>query len=223
MFGRRISIRLATFAGLIFGSVWMAAQVPVSRHQFSLNQTAYSLRPGERIAINAPSEELEFIRSSNKRSTKTETHGNGFVVGPSLTGEVVLAASLTMPPGEYSVTISAMNDSGEERAAAINVTLNPLQSVPSSATKPPVVLLNGLRLGIANGGCPISSGPSDTFGPFMVGNLYSDGVPAVYFFDNCVEDANGQIENLGSVLRQVLGPDSLRYRRACAASRCYRA
>ncbi len=29
-------------------------------------------------------------------------------------------------------------------------------------------------------------------------------MPVVYFFDNCVEDPNGQIENLGNTLGQVI-------------------
>ncbi len=205
MFGGRISIRLVALASSIFLNS-ARGQVPVSRHPLSLNQTAYRLRPGERIAINAPLEDLDFIRGAKTRSAKiTETQGKGFVVGTSVTGEVVLAASLTMPPGEYSVTMSATNDAGEERSEAISVTLTPLQSVPSSATKPPVVLLNGWQGGIRNGGCPISSGPSATFGPFMAGDLQSDGVPVVYFFDNCIEDPDGLIEDLGNALGQVLG------------------
>ena len=137
---------------------------------------------------------------------------------------MLLAASLTMKPGQYAVTVSAVSGTGEERAAAVDVTLDPMQTVPLGSTVPPVVLLNGLQLPstlsdwLTLDTCPVSA-PSDTFGPLAtqlmesqsssIGNpvdagLRGAGVPVVYFFDNCVEDPNGQIENLGNTLGQVI-------------------
>jgi pimeloyl-ACP methyl ester carboxylesterase len=169
-----------------------------------MNQTHYRLRVGERVPIDAPSDVLDFVRNAKSRSVKINgAPANGFVVGSSISGEVLLAASLTTQPGEYTVTVSATNEVGEERSAAVNVTLIPLETVPSSATRPPVVLLNGWQPGI--GGCPPSVA-SKTFGLTLETGLLNDHVPVVYFFDNCVEDVNGQkIEDLGASLGLFLG------------------
>jgi uncharacterized protein (TIGR03437 family) len=191
-----------------------------------LEQNRYRLRAGDRISLAAPQETLDFIRTAKTRTVSINgAQGRGFVVAPNVTGDqVLLAASLTMKPGEYAVTVSAVGSTGEERAAAVNVTLDPMQTVPLGSTEPPVVLLNGLQLPstladwLTFDTCPVSV-PSDTFGPLAtqlmespsssVGNpvdagLRGAGVPVVYFFDNCVEDANGQIENLGNTLGQVI-------------------
>ena len=69
-------------------------------------------------------------------------------------------------------------------------------TVPSNATRPPVVLLNGWETGITNS-CPVSSGAAATFGN-LPAYLLADGVPAVYFFDNCAQDPNQPIETLGN-------------------------
>jgi hypothetical protein len=192
-----------------------------------LDQNRYRLRAGDRVPIAAAQETLDFIRTAKIRTVRISgAQGRGFVVAPNARGDqVLLAASLTMKPGEYGVTVSAVNVSGEERAAVVDVTLDPMQMVPNGSTVPPVVLLNGWQF-LFNpdsgsvGTCPISSGSSDTFGSLetkltasqstAVFNLsngqYVDGagVPVVYFFDNCVEDPDDLIENLGSVLGDVL-------------------
>jgi uncharacterized protein (TIGR03437 family) len=188
---------------LVIGRAFAVAQNPSGRRQLLLNQETFRLRPGEPTRILAPSADGEFLRTAKVRSA-TAAGRKGFVFGPDMNGDMVLAASLTTPPGEYVVTVSATSEDGEERSAIINVVLNPLQSVPANATRPPVILLNGLQFGLSNGGCPISTSPLDTFGP-LAGNLRTDGVPVVYFFDNCIELANGLIEDLGSVLGQVIG------------------
>jgi uncharacterized protein (TIGR03437 family) len=192
----------------------------------TLHQTRYRLRAGEPAKIDAPPETLDFVWNAKSRTvTIGGAQARGLVFGPNGRGDqVLLAASLTMKPGEYAVTLSAVSGAGEERAAVVNVTLDPLQSVPSSSTVPPVVLLNGLQLPstladwLTFDTCPVSI-PSDTFGSLetqlttgqslSVGNpaypaIDGAGVPVVYFFDNCVEDPNGLIENLGNVLGDVL-------------------
>ncbi len=191
-----------------------------------LDQTRYRLRAGDRVQLAAPQETLDFLRAAKTRTVRIGgTQGRGFVVAPNVAGDqVLLAASLTMKPGEYSVTVSAVSGTGEERATAVNVTLEAMQAVPSGSTVPPVVLLNGLQLPstlsewLTFDTCPVSA-PSDTFGPLAtqliespsssIGNpvdpgLSGAGVPVVYFFDNCVEGPNGQIENLGNTLGQVI-------------------
>lgn len=169
-----------------------------------LRQTLYRLRAGAPARIAAPQETLDFILNAQRRSvTIGGTEARGFVLGPGVAGdEVLLAASLTTPPGNYTLTISATSKDGEERAATLEVILNPPQPVPSTATRPPVVLLNGWQISFTNS-CPISSGSSDTFGS-LASQLQSDGVPVVYFLDNCVECPNCSIEGLGNSLGQVM-------------------
>jgi len=171
-----------------------------------LNRTTYRLRAGEAVTIAAPTQTVELIRNARSRRARV---GNieqaGFVIGPGIRNdEILLAASLTTQPGQYTVTVSAVNDSGEEQAAEVNVSVEPLQAAPSTASKPPVVLLNGLQPGLTNGGCPLSQSSADTFGS-LESYLYADGVPVVYFFDNCAEGPNWRIEDLGNKLKQVLG------------------
>ena len=180
-----------------------------------LNQTHYRLRAGERVPIVAAQETIEFLRTAKSRSVKIgEGVGKGFVVGPSIGGrEVLLAASLTVKPGEYTVTVSGVSDTGEERIAATEITVDALPTVPSNNPVPPVVLLNGWQIlfnsnSLNFGSCPISSGSADTFGSLANQLMQPSGndVPMVYFFDNCVEQAvNGSgIEALGTTLREFL-------------------
>ena len=189
-------------------------------------QTRYRLRAGEPATVDAPRETLDFLLHAKSRRVKIDgKEARGIVVGLSRArDQVLLAASLTMKPGEYAVTVSAVSETGEERAAAVNVTLDPLQPVPSNSTVPPVVLLNGLQLPsnlsewLTFDTCPVSVA-TDTFGSLATQLMTSQsasagnpnyptidgaGVPVVYFFDNCVEDPNGLIETLGSILGDVL-------------------
>jgi uncharacterized protein (TIGR03437 family) len=169
-----------------------------------LNQTRYRLHAGEAMSIVAPREALDFmLRAKNRRVQLAGREGTGFVVGPSMKGdEVLLAASLRTQPGEYRVTLSAGNEVGEERTQTLDIVLDPMLPVPSNAKQPPVVLLNGWQFGLTSS-CPVSNGPAGTFGNFAP---YLDpiSVPMVYFFDNCVEDPNGRIEDLGNALGAVL-------------------
>jgi hypothetical protein len=190
-----------------------------------LDQNRYRLRAGDRVPIAASQETLDFIHAAKTRTVKISgTPGRGFVIAPNLNGDqVLLAASLTMKPGAYSVTVSVVSGTGEERAAAAHVTLDPMQTVPNGSSVPPVVLLNGWQFPtsiskfLSAGTCPVSQA-SDTFGSLgtdlaasqssSAGNTAYpsiDGAGAVvYFFDNCVEEPNGLNENLGNVLGQVL-------------------
>jgi len=172
----------------------------------ALLQTRYRLRAGQSTRIAAAAETRDFILKAKTRRLEIEgAEAHGFVVGPSIAGdEVLLAASLTARPGEYSLTVSAISEDGDARATPLSVVLDPLQPVPSTATQPPVVLLNGWQIGITNGGCPISSSSADTFGSLESDLRSTDGVPVVYFFDNCVECPNCIIEELGGYLLQVL-------------------
>jgi len=183
--------------------------VQSSVRPLAVNESRYTLRAGEPVRVVASAETVEFVRTAKTRRATVRGGGarSGFVVGTNASGdEILLAASLTMPPGSYIVDFSAISETGEERVTTLAVTLNPLQPVPSTATQPPVVLLNGWQFQITNS-CPVSvASPyasSVTFGS-LEQMLYNAGVPVVYFFDNCVEYPNGSIENLGGVLGEVL-------------------
>ena len=201
------------FTVCLLGQPQTGTPVPRGVRPLALSQTQYRLRAGERTAIVAPQETIDFIRNAKARTvTINGVPRRGFVVGPNMRGDqVVLAASLTMKPGEYAVTVSAVGPAGEVRAAAVNVILDAMQPVPSNTTVPPVVLLNGYQFPslldlLTLDTCPVStSSPpsSETFGSLQT-QLIGAGAPMVYFFDNCVEDPNDYIENLGNVLGDVL-------------------
>ncbi len=78
----------------------------------------------------------------------------------------------------------------------------PRLTVPSNATRPPVVLLNGWETGFTNS-CPVSSSSTATFGN-LEQYLIADGAPAVFLFDNCAQDADQPIETLANDLATFL-------------------
>src|SRR5579862_5770973 len=176
-----------------------------------LNQTRYRFHAGDSIRIDAPQETRDFIRTAKSRTASVDgKEARGFVIAPTASGnDLLVAASLTTPPGEYTLNVSAVNDAGEMRMAPMNIVLDPMAPVPSNATRPPVVLLNGWQEPSLTqfSTCPpsVTVPPSkDTFGN-LESDLIQSGVPVVYFFDNCVEDPNAKIEQLGNDLFQVLG------------------
>jgi len=171
-----------------------------------LNQARYRLRSGERARVEAAPETLDFLRTARTSTvTINGTQARGFAVGPSMGGnDILLAASLTMKEGEYAVTVSAVDETGEQRTAVANVTVEALPVVPPGGSTPPVVLLNGWQFSVfPPSSCPISPlGSAGTFGSLAT----QLAAPAVYFFDNCVEQSvNGStIEALGLTLGQFL-------------------
>jgi uncharacterized protein (TIGR03437 family) len=187
----------------------VAADTVHTVRPMTLQQGRYEIRPGEPTRIAAPGETLEFLlHAKSRRVAIAGTQAGGLVVGPNSTGDqVLLAASLRTKPGEYTVKLSATSAAGEERATTLAVVVSPRQAVPSGASRPPVVLLNGWETGFTDA-CPVSSSSSDTFGN-LAQYLVSDGVPIVYFFDNCVEDPNQTIETLGNDLGTFLS--SIKY------------
>ena len=168
--------------------------------RLAFNQNHYRLRAGDRVAIDAAPDTADFIRHAKQHAVRINgTPGRGFSFGTNRIGDqVVLAASLRMKPGMYTVAISETSESGEARTATISVTLDPMQPVPTGNLIPPVVLLNGWQLT-----CP-SLGEADTFGNLGLDLQNLDGVPVVYFFDNCAEDEKGLIEDLGTALGEVI-------------------
>lgn len=173
--------------------------------KLEFHQARYRLRAGEAARVYAPPGTLDFARKAKMRSTRIRsTKGPGFEVGHDANGDLLIAASLTTEPGEHIVEVSMVSDGGEERTATITVGVDPLLAVQDGTTKAPVVLLNGWQRPNFNSTCPIAvDGPVSTFGA-LNRLLSADGVPAVYFFDNCVECQDCTIERLGNRLRDVL-------------------
>jgi uncharacterized protein (TIGR03437 family) len=162
-----------------------------------LNETRYRLRAGESTRIDAPPESLDFLLHAKIRRIEIAgTEARGIVVGPNRDGDQVLvAASLTMKPGEYALEVSFGTEAGQERTARIHVTVEPLATTASSV--PPVVLLDGFQ----GPGCPMSSDSSGTFGNLQFYlSLAPNSNPNVYFFENCTECPSCSIEQLGADL-----------------------
>ena len=177
--------------------------------RLEVQQSRFELRSGESAQIPAAGDALDFLLNAKTRRAEIAGGGAGsFVVGPNRgRDQVLLAASVRTKPGEYTVTLSATSETGEDRQTTLDVVVKPLVSVPSNATRAPVVLLNGWEVGYTNS-CPVAQSSSETFGN-LAQYLVSDGVPVVYLFDNCVEDPGNSIEALGNDLGTFL--NSIKY------------
>jgi uncharacterized protein (TIGR03437 family) len=167
----------------------------------ALEQTQYEVTAGKPVQLAASSDTVDFLLKATKRSVVPAL---GLVVGPNRTGDqAMLAASLLAKPGKYAVVLTATSATGEQRQTTMDVVVKPRATVPSSATRPPVVLLNGWETGYTNA-CPVSTDSTDTFGN-LAQYLESDGVPVVYFFDNCAEGPDQTLEVLATDLATFLG------------------
>jgi uncharacterized protein (TIGR03437 family) len=174
----------------------------------SMQQTSYEVRPGESVQIAVPPDSLDFLLKAKTLSLSLDAESIPLVVAPNRTRDrILLAAPLRLPPGEYTATLSATSPANEERTTKLAISVKPRQSVPSGATQPPVVLLNGWETGFT-GTCTVSTSSADTFGN-LAQYLVSAGVPIVYFFDNCAVDPNQLIETLGNDLGTYL--NSIQY------------
>ena len=168
-------------------------------------QSRYEIRAGEPAPIAAPAETLDFLLHAKTRRVSIEgLETSGLVVGPGYApDQILLAASPRAKPGEYTVTLSATSETGEERQTTLAVVVQAQVTVPPGSTRPPVVLLNGWMTGFTNT-CPIATTSATTFGN-LAQYLVSDGVPVVYLFDNCaVDQGNDTIETLGADLGAFL-------------------
>jgi uncharacterized protein (TIGR03437 family) len=177
-----------------------------------VRQSRYTVRAGEAVPISAPQETLDFLSKAQNRRVDvvagpTGIASGGLVASPNRTGDqILLGASLRTKPGQYTVNLSATSAAGEVRQAPLTVEVQPLVSVPSSATRAPVVLLNGWETGFNTNTCPVAGSSSDTFGA-LAQYLVTDGVPVVYLFDNCLEHPGQPIEvlanDLGAFLKTI--------------------
>lgn len=205
MFPNSLKVLVSPGLLVLIGSFLFGQSQP-NRHPLVLASESYVVRQGESVIVSTDPQSVAFARASRL----TVLQGGAIsrlVLGPNGDStKLLLAAPLTLEPGTYRVSVSAAAESGEERSSEITVTIQPLEPVPALASRPPVVLLNGWQAGLTSS-CPIAPS-SKTFGPLW-DQLLNDGVPGVYFFDNCVECPNCKIEDLGNRLGQVL--NQIRY------------
>ena len=208
--------RRTALAALMLGAIAATAQVPqapgMSRaiRPLTLHQAQYRLRAGESAEIDAPPDTLDFLLHAQIRSVEIDgQEAHGIVVGPNRAADrIFLAASIAMKAGEYTVTLSVTAKGGERRDTTLGITVDALTPVPSNATEPPVILLNGWQAPGLTSNCPLSAA-SETFGD-LASDLtqpppVGDNVPVVYWFDNCAACPNCSIETLGGDLAQAIG------------------
>jgi uncharacterized protein (TIGR03437 family) len=174
----------------------------------TVNQFRYRVTAGERVQIPAPVESVAFVRAARTRAARASGRViRNFAVGPNVEGnQILLGVPFSTEPGQYSVEISFTSQSGDQRTATIELTVDPFAIPAVTSSTPPVVLLDGFQLA----SCPMPVNSSNTFG-----NLQSllagppNNIAPIYFFENCTECPNCVIEQLGSELATFL--DSLPY------------
>ena len=173
-------------------------------------QTHFEARMGEPIEVPVAADTRDFIaHAKTRRVTIDGQDVPGLVIAPNDTQDkILLAPNSKAAPGQYSVTLSATSSSGEEMNTEVDVVVKPRITVPKGNTRAPVVLLNGWIAGYNGGTCTIASSSAATFGN-LAQYLVQDGVPVVFLFDNCLEDANAPIETLGQDLGSFL--NSIKY------------
>jgi uncharacterized protein (TIGR03437 family) len=195
--------RSAAILSLCFVGV-LCGQTP--RRPLVVSRSQYRIVAGERVAVDAPSETLAFMRTAKSWTASALGASNrAFALGPNVAGgQILLGVPLTTRPGAYLVEVSIVNEVGEERAATLEITVEPFASAAAVSAVPPVVLLDGWQLSLTNS-CPMSSNSTGTFD-----NLQSyllgppNYVPVVYFFENCTECPKCSIEQLGADLGTFL-------------------
>ncbi len=195
---------------LLLGQVDSTAAGRVSQgnlvRPLTVYQTRYRLRAGESTKVDVAPETLDFLLHAKTRHVEIAGKDErGIVVGPNRArDQILVAVSLAMKPGEYTLALSATTEAGERRDATLSITVDALTLVPANATQPPVILLNGWQ------GSTCSPSPaSETFGNLADYLTENDGVPVVYWFDNCTVCPTCLIETLGSDLAQAIG--SIKY------------
>ncbi|HTS47549.1 MAG TPA: hypothetical protein VMH05_06375 [Bryobacteraceae bacterium] len=196
----RTTASLALVEACLAGS--LAAQP--SHHPLAINQEHYWVVAGERIAIDASPESFAFMRSAQTLVARAPSRTFP-VASDAAGGQILLGVPLTAQPGEYHVSLSFTNDTGEERQAAITLTVEPFARPAAVSSTPPVVLLDGWQPSSLFSSCPMSNDSSGTFGNLASYLLGSPNfVPIVYFFENCTECPNCPIEQLGADLGKFL-------------------
>ena len=180
-----------------------ALEAQTVSHALAVNQSQYTVTAGERVEILAPPESLRFARVAKTRAARASGRVvRDFAVGPSMDGDkILLGVPLMTEPGDYSVEVSLVDESGEERTATVQVKVEPFAAPAATSSAPPVVLLDGFQFG----SCPMpvnSSGTFDNLQTFLSGT--PNNVAPIYFFENCTECPNCSIEQLGAELTTFL-------------------
>jgi uncharacterized protein (TIGR03437 family) len=198
--------RLAFLLGIFFAGALLGQTV---RRPLAVNQSRYRAVAGGRILIEAPSESVTFMLSAKTRVARAAS--GSFAVAPNLAGnQVLVGIPLATKPGDYSVSVSFTNETGEERSTTLQVAVAPLERPAAGSAVPAVVLLDGWQPPVPGTSCPMAADSSGTFGnleSYLRGSPNS--VPAVYFFENCTECPSCGIEQLGADLGTFI--NSLRY------------
>jgi hypothetical protein len=197
--------RLAALLGLCLAGGLLGQTL---RRPLVVNESRYRVVAGERMPIEAPFETVTFMRTAKTRMARALTRT--FPVAPNVAGDqVLLGIPLTTEPGDYAITVSFINDAGEERSTTLQVTVEALAAPAAGSTAPPVVLLDGWQAPGATA-CPMSKDSTGTFGN-LASYLYGSPnfAPAVYFFENCTECPDCAIEQLGADLGTFLNSPSL--------------
>ncbi len=192
---------LALVLGLARLAIPAAAQTDPAR--LVLERQDYQLRPGHAIPLQVYPATHDFLRHAQQR--RLTLHGpsdKGLAAGPNAEGDaILLAASLLATPGDYSVDLAAQSANGETRAATFHVQVLARESVPATASQPPVILINGWTPGTPS--CFLAANQlADTFGSLGT-QLNNAGIPQIYF-DTCAECPNCTIENLGIMLNILI-------------------
>ena len=185
----------------------------------ALQQSQYELRVGETVQIAPSAETLDFLLKAKSLTVTIDGQpAKALIASPNRgRNRVLLAAPPRLKPGEYTAKLTATSATGEKRETSMAIVLKPMQQVPTGSSRVPVVLLNGWQTGIT-GECLVSNSSSDTFGN-LAQYLVTDGVPIVYFFDNCAIDPNETIETLGNDLATYLNSIQYDQRRPGAGNR----
>src|SRR5271157_1473780 len=105
----------------------------------ALLESHYEIHVGQPARIQAPAETLDFLLHAKTRSVSIEgMETSGLVVGPNYTrDQILLAPTPRAKPGEYTVTLSAASEAGEQRQTTLAVVVAAQVTVPSSSTRPP--------------------------------------------------------------------------------------
>ncbi len=200
-FASSITVSSIIFSGPVrtIGFLWVLLAMGAGLHA----QSAYTVRAGEAVEIATTSAAKDAVRklsATRARAVKNEVAVPGIVVGHDPTGEhLMVAASLLTEPGDYSVQLPA------DLAGApsfINLKVEPRTFRFAQPERPPVILLNGWQVSLT-GDCPVSPNSSSTYGDLET-TLTAGGASQVIFFDNCVEDPKGKIEDLGNRLGDAI-------------------
>jgi hypothetical protein len=150
-----------TVAALLFAQFSVASATSA---RLAVTKSEYRIPAGQTANIGLTAESRDFITTLARLSSQTAPPSEySIAVGNDRTGHTLFfAVPLAMPPGRYTVTLAASNETGDQRTATISVTVDPLPPVAASS-RSPVFLLNGWQFSILDS-CPVSTSSYSTFG-----------------------------------------------------------